>query len=555
MRPARPPRTSSTAANPDQIGTDYERLLARAPARRSRGIFYTPPEVVDYIVAQTLTPLFAGKSLREVRPARILDPACGCGALLLGAHRWLCRWYAAQSGHVPTEDQRGAIARRHLAGIDIDPAAVDLARQALGREAGLEPRELAGMICQGDALLEHDTWFNGRFAAVVTNPPYVNIRRLATSHGAGLADAYRRRYCCASGAFDLYVLFLERSVAALRPGGRLGAIVPNKLATLDYACQCRELLLKHGTLETIADVSDLRLFGDAEVYPYIVIWTKQTPRPDHAIRVARPAALLAADHRPTYVLQSQQQADRGLTLSGDLHLESRVATVPLREICTIHSGATGFQAAQLAARLVDGEFTRSESPLSFEFVTSGNIDPYSIRLGDVRFMGRKLLRPQLAIVDPILTDNKRRLYGSPKIVLAGMSRRLEAALDARGLALGVQVYALVEWKIDPHYLLGLLNSSLLSHLFRLRFAAKRLAGGYYSLSKKQLGQLPIRVLDPSRKSDRRLHDALTGLVRRRLNLSARDLPTAANLDVQIDSLVLKLYGVLAGELAQPRAAA
>ncbi|HUE73570.1 MAG TPA: N-6 DNA methylase [Pirellulaceae bacterium] len=566
MRLARALFASRSSINPDQIGTDYERLLAQAPARRTQGIFYTPPEVVDYIVEQTLAPLFAGKSPRDVRSVRILDPACGCGAFLLGAHRWLCRWYARQSDHVPTRAERRAIARRHLAGIDIDPAAVDLARQALGHEAGIAPHKLAGAIRQGDSLLEHDAWLNGRFAAVVTNPPYVNIRRLAASRGAGLADAYRRRYRCARGAFDLYVLFLERSVAALRPGGRIGAIVPNKLATLDYARQCRELLLGQGTLEAIADVSHLRLFGEAEVYPYIVVWAKQTPRPDHAIRVVRPSlvgrsfrAVQLNATRPTLILQSQQQAARGLTLSGDLHLESRVATAPLSEVCTIHSGATGFQAAELAARLVERaasglEHSRSECS-TWDFITSGNIDPYSIRLGDVRFMGSKLHRPLLAADDPILTDNKRQLYGSPKIVLAGMSRRLEAALDTRGLALGVQVYALAEWKIDPHYLLGLLNSSLLSHLFRLRFAAKRLAGGYYSLSKKQLGQLPIRLLDLSRQSERRLHDRLIDLVRRRLKSEARESRSAASLDLQIDDLVLRLYRVAGGEVAESRAAA
>ena len=47
-----------------------------------------------------------------------------------------------------------------------------------------------------------------------------------------------------------------------------------------------------------------------------------------------------------------------------------------------------------------------------------------------------------------------------------MSRRLEAAWDDRGLALGVQVFAASEFQVDPFYLLALLNSKLLSYLFR-----------------------------------------------------------------------------------------
>jgi adenine-specific DNA-methyltransferase len=72
-----------------------------------------------------------------------------------------------------------------------------------------------------------------------------------------------------------------------------------------------------------------------------------------------------------------------------------------------------------------------------------------------------------------------------------MSRRIEAAWDERGLALGVQVFAASEFQVDPFYLLALLNSKLLSYLFATRFAAKRLAGGYLAINKGQLARLPI----------------------------------------------------------------
>ena len=74
-----------------------------------------------------------------------------------------------------------------------------------------------------------------------------------------------------------------------------------------------------------------------------------------------------------------------------------------------------------------------------------------------------------------------------------MSRRLEAAWDDRGLALGVQVFAASEIQVDPFYLLALLNSKLLSYLFATRFAAKRLSGGYFAINKGQLAKLPIVV--------------------------------------------------------------
>jgi hypothetical protein len=488
---------------------------------------------------------------------------------LLTAYRWLCNWREAAAGRPLTPAQRRAIAR-HLAGIDIDPVAVKLARQALAAAADLPAAELADNIRVGDALLDHDDWFHGRFDAVVTNPPYVNIRRLAKSRGAMLADAYRRRYRCAAGAFDLYTLFLERSVAALVTGGGSGHC-PQQAGDARLCPAVPRIAPEAGTLDVVVDVSGLGIFSDADVYPYIVLWTKRPAPRGHAICVVRPASLppvgrpFQAVHsphgleRPSYVLQSQQRADRGLTLGGDLHVESRAATVPLAEVCTIHSGATGFQAAQLAARLVERnesgpEHSRSECS-TFDFIVSGNIEPYAIQLGDVRFMGRQLTRPVLPADDPILSTRKQQLYAAPKIVLAGMCRRLEAALDTHGLALGVQVYALADWKVDPLYLLGLLNSSLLSHLFRLRFAAKRLAGGYFSLSKNQLAQLPIRMLDLSDQAERRWHDQLIALVRKRLKSVDPESVATASLDAQIDDLVSRLYRVAPQELANLPAAA
>src|SRR5205823_1764999 len=109
------------------------------------------------------------------------------------------------------------------------------------------------------------------------------------------------------------------------------------------------------------------------------------------------------------------------------------------------------------------------------------------------FRSRDYSRPRLLLDIPELTAAKRRLFASPKIVVAGMSRRLEAAWDGRGLALGVQVFAVSDCQLDPFYLLALLNSKLLSYLFATRYAAKRLSGGYLAINKGQLARLPIAM--------------------------------------------------------------
>jgi tRNA1(Val) A37 N6-methylase TrmN6 len=524
-------------------GADHEAAVAALPAdevrnpRQARGVFYTPQVIVDFLVDRTLRPLLAAHR-PAARELRILDPACGCGAFLLGVCRWTDRAAHRANGI-------GA-AKIRLEGIDVDPAAVALASAALSQCGA--PTTIDVRLLNADALAGGDPWQGGGFDAIVGNPPYVNIRKLARYAGPSSVEGLRRRFRCAAGAFDLYVLFIERAVASLREGGRLGFVVPNKLAALDYAAHCRELLLSQGTLDEVVDLSSLRVFGDADVYPYLLTWTKGPVGRNHRIAVSWPDSLARIASAPAiHVLQSRQSA-KGLSLHGELEVELRAATVPLAELCTIHSGATGFQAASLASWLVERNAAHARRNGTVrDFIVSGNIEPYAIELGNVRFLGRNFARPVLPADAPLLSPRKRRLYAQEKIVLAGMGRRIEAAFDRRGLALGVQVYALADWNVDPLYLLGLLNSRLMSHLFRLRFSAKQLAGGYLSFNKGQLARLPIRTVG-RRGNERRLHDRLLKLVMQRL---CAPVDKAACLDDAIDEVVEELYRVRPAELVRP----
>jgi adenine-specific DNA-methyltransferase len=195
----------------------------------------------------------------------------------------------------------------------------------------------------------------------------------------------------------------------------------------------------------------------------------------------------------------------------------------------------------------------------FEFIVSGNIDRYSIALGNVRFIHRQFNRPVLPANLRQLTESKRRLFRQRKLVLAGMTKRLEAAWDAQGgLALGVSVYAATEMLDNPLYLLGVLNSKLLSYLFRIRFQAKRLAGGFLAINKGQLAKLPIRVIDFAVAEDKRRHDRIVALAQQMSTLLSqpRDGGHAAltverqiaSIDTEIDRLVYSLYALTEDEV-------
>jgi hypothetical protein len=309
------------------------------------------------------------------------------------------------------------------------------------------------------------------------------------------------------------VLFIERALQWLRPGGRCGLIVPNKWATLDYARPCRELLQEQATLDEVVDLSAHRVFRDASVYPHVLVFTKRS----------------AGDR--------QAGSTDMLMLGNSLPVESQAATLPLGSLVRLACGTPGYAAAKIGSLLAEAETAPSPA---LPFITSGNIDRYMIRTGNVRYQGRVWRDPQMDMGGAALTKRQRQLFASPKIVIAGLTRRLEAAWDSRGLALGVQVFAATELQVDPFYLLALLNSKLLSYLFRTRFAAKRLGGGYLAINKGQLVRLPIAVPPTNGHGRVRLAERLVDLSKM---LSATMPPSDVTWDSEIDRLVYQLYGL------------
>lgn len=506
-----------------------------------------------------------------------------------------------------TIEEKNRLLTTHVFGVDVDPRAIEVTKLSLLLKA-LEGQEDAGLSSQGtlssdrilpdldqniqcgDALIgpdfdaDHqrglfegkkrpeinvldwqtdfpDVLTSGGFDAIIGNPPYVNARIVFQQQGEAIKQYFARRYQTARRGYDLYVLFVEKSLELLRDGGRCGLILPNKIAAQDYAEACRALLLERTRIESITDVSAVRVFPTACVYPYLMVWQKTPPDANHLIRVLHAGSEqdLQSTEALRWVRQQDLTAASGLAIHGTLDVESRVPTQPLARRAALHSGTTGFA----AQRLADALYEKADAPGGecFEFVASGNIDRYFVGLGNVRFMHRQFARPVLPADYRHLTPNKQRLFRERKLIIAGMTRRLEVALDDRGgLALGVSVYAAADMIDDSRYLLGLLNSRLLSHLFRIRFHAKHLSGGFLAINKGQLARLPIRVIDFAVAEQRRKHDEIVALAGRMTSLKQRRGTVGAGLndailerqiastDAQIDRIVYELYGLTEDEI-------
>jgi len=180
-------------------------------ARKSSGSFYTVTEIVNYEVREALAPLVAGRSAREIEALRVIDLACGSGHYLVGAARYLgARLFEAYkrecAGDPPPAfhpdrvlsaevrkrwDDEGAawckrrIVEKCLFGVDLNPAAVQLAQVALWIESLAGDRPLsffAHHIRCGNSLL--GSWLDHYDA-----PPHPKLDKRRDQQTRGMFEA------------------------------------------------------------------------------------------------------------------------------------------------------------------------------------------------------------------------------------------------------------------------------------------------------------------------------------------------------------------------------
>jgi type I restriction enzyme M protein len=206
-------------AGGEALDASFEYLTARA-AKGRKGQFFTPRQVVDFCVR-----------MARPRPGEtVLDPACGSGAFLLHTLSYLRETGGSAAGH-------------GLWGFDFDGRAIRVARALMlvagGSQARLVRLNSLGRARSGsagkgsgetvEAALATSGGPERGFDLVLTNPPFAGEIRepaLLESYQLGAGRARQERD----------VLFLERCIELLRPGGRLAIVLPhNKLAAASFA--------------------------------------------------------------------------------------------------------------------------------------------------------------------------------------------------------------------------------------------------------------------------------------------------------------------------------
>jgi len=258
----------------------------------------------------------------ELGCIRVLDPACGSGAFLIEAFDQLLAAY--QDANSRLEDLRGAaealdlsrqILQENLYGVDLNDEAVEICRLSLWIKTAERGKILADLdhsIRIGNSIVADpavhprafdwhaafpEVFAQGGFDVVIGNPPYIRQEWLAP-----YKDYLKSNYAVFSGTADLYLYFIERGLAVLKDGGRLGFITSGTFARGNFAVPFRQWLPTVARFGALVNFGENQPFEDAEmVYPTMFALHKQV-----------------APHKfPTLFIHEQIPQDIGLAMESE----------------------------------------------------------------------------------------------------------------------------------------------------------------------------------------------------------------------------------------------
>ena len=359
----------------------------------------------------------------------------------------------------------------------------------------------------------YDVFSQGGFDIVIGNPPYVSAVNMARTELE--KRIYKSVYPQASGAYDLYILFLLQGIKL--SNNTFCWIIPNKLHVADYARQTLEELTNNGLYSSL-DVSIFNVFKEASVYPIIINGSKQ-----NNWRYGRFSLDQYAD-----LLKNKKVKQQDILINETI-LSSGI------KVC---SGATGFEAQKIKEFIHDHKVENS-----IPFTVSGNIDRYYYDNKNVRYM-KDRYSDAYVYLDGSFSKGKVLLWSNPKIIIAGMTKVVEATYVQSSLAIGVGAYAIYDFNgFNPYYILGLLNSKYTSYYLMNKFRDKHLAGGYLAINKSTIEQLPFKIAEDESQTII-INNVNTILKAKSVNPSA----DTKDLESEIDRLVYQLYDLTEEEI-------
>lgn len=290
--------------NTDILGEFYEKIIRKA-FKQTKGLFLTHPNIVLFILSaldiETMVNRKAENSEQQGdKLPFIIDPSCGTGTFLILFVQYLRKCTvlnhavspcASHEGNVDEEDSDNRYNRieDHIYGIDKDEVLTRACQLNLILH-GNRNEDICTHIINTDGLLPFHAYSKGKtkaaktvlstnitdsarfygkpclnkFDIVVSNPPFnTAVPR------SKLQDSFTL-----SGKSEFY--FLERWYQLLKPGGRLGVVLPESFFAVDDNLSGRMFLYRHFTIKAIVSLPNHAFYPYTNINTSLLFAVKKT---------------------------------------------------------------------------------------------------------------------------------------------------------------------------------------------------------------------------------------------------------------------------------------
>lgn len=415
------------------------------------------------------------------------------------------------------------------------------------------------------------------FDVVIGNPPYVDAKKLAN-----ISSLLKENYNVYYSSSDLSSYFFELGINVLKTNGVFSFINTNKFFKTEYGKPLRAFISQF-KINSIINFEQVPIFDEALVSSLIIVFEKnknrndflfvefdKEPSPNNNFEniIENRKSFLGANsiNDESWSFSSQNESQIIIKIYANSYKIKDIKSIDIKRGVT-----TGFDPAFIITNEIKSKLNNDEiiKPL----VKGANIKKYYLTNSDLNLIFTKRgydINSNLLIKDYLNqfyedlkpkknNDLKGRKPGTyqwfeiqdniayyknfecTKIVWPLTAANWGFALDKERHYLSSGGFMLISEKIDIHYLLAILNSSLMKYLFSK--IGVMTAGGAFTLKKATIDEFPIKEL--SNEQQQPFIDKVDQI----LSLK-KDNPEAdtAALEREIDFMVYALYGLTQEEI-------
>jgi adenine-specific DNA-methyltransferase len=383
------------------------------------------------------------------------------------------------------------------------------------------------------------------FDLAIGNPPYVRVHK----QDAAQKQLLRLLYKSPVGDFDIYIVFIEKSLLILRQHGFLSFITPDKFLIRDYGREIRKIILKNRIVE-FYDISRADDAFGAAVYPLIQLIQKSPPSSQTRIRFARSVKDMNSPQNEYLRPQTDWQKSNMIELieESDLKILKKITTgsKTLAELIGSDAIFCGTPRARDYYEWAEGLVAKRTARTPKVLVCS-NLTPFCIdHSKEIRTLGERVRSPYFDNSGKLIGDNQWSSFlHVPKVLIRGNDTRLTAVLDEEpSVFIGVYGIKLTQSNVRiAKYLVAALNSTLCQWVFLKKNPSLKIGGGFFSINAPQLLSLPFK--EPPDANLNMINGLFDQIVARKKRDPQAD--TTA-LEHEIDRQVYALHGLTPEEI-------